>query len=177
MGSLANSSSLQTTIQDEIWLLPLSAFSQLSLLMLKPSLRLRLMPTMAITTAMDWLTTDTGTPTTATTATPMPTMATTTTRGPLMLSQRLMLSMDIMGTDWPTTGTGMDWLTTATTAMLTPMPTGTTTARGLLMLSPRLMLSMAITTVMLLTVMPTVDTTAILMPTMATTATITESNL
>merc|ERR1712244_103945 len=135
--------------------------------MLKPSLRLRLMPTMTITTAMDWLTTDTGTPT----------MASTTARGPLMLSQRLMLSMDIMGTDWPTTGTGMDWLTTATTAMLTPMPTDTTTARGLLMLSPRLMLSMAITTVMLLTVMPTVDTTAILMPTMATTATITESNL
>merc|ERR1711981_1343464 len=98
----------------------------------------------------------------------MPTMATTTARGPLMLSQRLMLSMDIMGTDWPTTDT------TATPMLIT---TDTTTARGPLMLSPRLMLSMAITTVMLLTVMPTVDTTAILMPTMATTATTTESNL
>ena len=67
--SLANSSSLQTTIQDEIRCkysthtvslspsllthniyrpLPLSAFSQLSLLTLKPSPRLRLMPTMVI---------------------------------------------------------------------------------------------------------------------------------
>merc|ERR1712172_431206 len=70
MGSLANSSSLQTTIQDEIRckystkivlgspslltyniyrLLSLSAFSQLSLLTLKPSPRLRLMPTTAAT--------------------------------------------------------------------------------------------------------------------------------
>merc|ERR1711953_159192 len=138
-------------------LLPLSAYSQPSLPTLKPSPRLRLMPTMAITTAMDWPTTDTGTLTMATTATPMPTMATTTARGPLMLSQRLMLTMDIMGTDLPTTDTGMDWLTMATaTAMLTPTPTATTT-------------------VMLLTVMPTVDTTAIPMPTMATTATTTES--
>merc|ERR1712226_1162632 len=69
MGSLANSSSLQTTIQDEIRckystqillgstslltyniyrLLSLSAFSQLSLLTLKPSPRLRLMPTTAV---------------------------------------------------------------------------------------------------------------------------------
>merc|ERR1739846_59175 len=137
----------------------------------KPSPRLRLMPTMAITTAMD-------SPTTATTATPMPTMATTTARGPLMLSQRLMLTMDVMGTDLPTTDTGMDWLTMATTApMLTPTPTDTTTARGPLMLSQRLMLTTATTTVMLLTVMPTVDTTVILMPTMATTATTTESNL
>merc|ERR1739845_168046 len=151
---------------------------QPSLPTLKPSPRLRLMPTMAITTAMDWPTTDTGTLTMATTATPMPTMATTTARGPLMLSQRLMLTMDIMGTDLPTTDTGMYWLTMATTApMLTPTPTDTTTARGPLMLGLRLMLTTAITTVMLLTVMPTVDTTAILMPTMATTATITESNL
>merc|ERR1739842_198325 len=132
MGSLANSSSLQTTIRDETVALPLSAFSQPSLPTLKPSPRLRLMPTMATTTAMDW----------------------------------------------PTTDTGMDWLTMATTApMLTPTPTDTTTARGPLMLSQRLMLTTATTTVMLLTVMPTVDTTAILMPTMATTATITESNL
>merc|ERR1739845_178205 len=122
---------------------------QPSLPTLKPSPRLRLMPTMAITTAMDWPTTDTGTLTMAATATPMPTMATTTARGPLMLSQRLMLTMDIMGTDLPTTDTGMDWLTMATTApMLTPTPTDTT-ARGPLMLSQRLMLTTAITTVML----------------------------
>merc|ERR1739845_111786 len=87
---------------------PLSAFSQLSLLMLKPSPRLRLMPTMAITTAMDWPTTGTDMLTMATTATLMLTMATTTARGLLMLSPRLMLTMAIT--------TAMDWLTTATTA-------------------------------------------------------------
>merc|ERR1739848_687875 len=58
MGSLANSSSLQTTIQDEIRPLPLSAFSQLSLLTLKPSPRLRLRPIMAIMD-MAWPTTGT----------------------------------------------------------------------------------------------------------------------
>merc|ERR1739844_29382 len=96
-------------------------------------------------------------------------MATTTARGPLMLSQRLVLTMDVMGMDWPTMATA--------TAMLTPTPTDTTTARGPLILSQRLMLTTATTTVMLLTVMPTVDTTAILMPTMATTATATISKL
>merc|ERR1711881_441285 len=120
MGSLANSSSLQTTIQDEICCLPLSAFSQLSLLMLKPSPRLRLMPTMAITTAMDWPTTGTDTLTMATTATLMLTMATTTARGLLMLSPRLMLTMAITtAMDWPTTDTDMLTMATTATLMLT----------------------------------------------------------
>merc|ERR1739847_167050 len=115
-------------------LLPLSAFSQLSLLMLKPSPRLRLMPTMAITTAMDWPTTGTDMLTMATTATLMLTMATTTARDLLMLSPRLMLTMVTMDMDWPTTDMDMDWLTMATTATL--MLITTTTARGLLTLSP-----------------------------------------
>merc|ERR1711953_949866 len=134
MGSPANSSSLQTTIQDEIRckysthiglislphityisrLLPLSAFSQLSLLMLRPSPRLRPMPTTA-TMVMDWL---------------------------------------IMAT-----------------ATVTPMLMVTTTARDLQMLSPRPMPTTATITVMLLTVMLTVVTTATLMPTMDTTDT------
>merc|ERR1739847_217585 len=128
-------------------LLPLSAFSQLSLLMLKPSPRLRLMPTMAITTAMDW----------PTTGTLMLIMATTTARDLLMLSPRLMLTMVTMDMDWPTTD--MDWLTMATTATLMLITTATTTARGLLTLSPLLMATMAT-----------------LMLTTATTATTTESN-
>merc|ERR1719373_236257 len=108
-----------------------------------PSPRLRLMPTTAITTAMDWPTMDM--------ATPMPTMATTTERGLLMLSPRLM----------PTTATttATDWLTTAM-----DMPTmDTTTERGPLMLSPRLMLSTATTATLTPptdTAMPTMDTTA-----------------
>merc|ERR1739847_108495 len=102
-------------------LLPLSAFSQLSLLMLKPSPRLRLMPTMAITTAMDW----------PTTGTDMLIMATTATRDLLMLSPRLMPTMAItMDMDWPTTD--MDMLIMATTATLMLITTATTTARGLL---------------------------------------------
>merc|ERR1739848_941342 len=133
-------------------LLPLSAFSQLSLLMLKPSPRLRLMPTMAITTAMDWPTTGTDMLIMATTATLMLTMATTTARDLLMLSPRLMLTMVTMDMD-------MDWLTMATTATLMLITTATTTARGLLTLSPLLM-----------------PTMATLMLTTATTATTTESN-
>merc|ERR1711953_1035127 len=181
MGSPANSSSLQTTIQDEIRckysthiglislphityisrLLPLSAFSQLSLLMLRPSPRLRPMPTTA-TMVMDW-------PIMATaTVTPM-LMVTTTARDLQMLSLRPMpttATTTVM--DWPTTATAT--LTTATTA--TPMLTmDTTTARGPPMLSPLLMLTTATITVMLLTVMLTVVTTATLMPTMDTTDT------
>merc|ERR1712223_1284252 len=72
-------------------LLPLSAFSQLSLLMLRPSPRLRPMPTTA-TMVMDWPIMATATLTTATTATPMLTMDTTTARGPPMLSPLLMLT-------------------------------------------------------------------------------------
>merc|ERR1712048_56280 len=105
MGSLANSSSLQTTIQDEIRRkpLPLSAFSQLSLLTLKPSPRLRLMPIMAIMD-MAWPTTGTdmvwlimGTATLATLI-----MATTTARGLLMPSPRLMPCMEDMDITWAT---------------------------------------------------------------------------
>merc|ERR1719410_1555808 len=142
-------------------LLPLSAFSQLSLLTLKPSPRLRLMPTTAITTGTVWLTTDT----------PMLTMATTTARGLLMLSPRLMPSTDTTDTDWLTTDTDMAWLTMDTMVMPSLMLMVTTTARGLLMLSPRLMPTTDITTATLPTAMLTVDTTAILMLTMATTAT------
>merc|ERR1712113_1185407 len=166
MGSLANSSSLQTTIQENLLLLPLSAFSQLSLLTLKPSPRLRLMPTTAITTGTVWLTTGTGMLIMDTTDTPMLTMATTTARGLLMLSPRLMPSTDTTDTDWLTTDTDMAWLTMDTMVMPTLMLMVTTTARGLLMLSPRLMPTTDITTAML-----PVDTTAILMLTMATTAT------
>merc|ERR1712173_366768 len=134
--------------------------------MLKPSPRLRLMPTMVITMDMAW----------PITGTVMPIMATTMARGPLMLSPRLMLTMaTITVTASPTTGTVM--LTTVTTATLTFTTTDTTTARGPLMLSPLLMLSMAITTVMPLTVMLTAVTTATLMLTMATTDTITENKL
>merc|ERR1712172_98492 len=89
MGSLANSSSLQTTIQENPLLLSLSAFSQLSLLTLKPSPRLRLMPTTAATvmalpttgTAMAWLTVVT----TVLMLTPMELTDTTTARGLLRL--------------------------------------------------------------------------------------------
>merc|ERR1739848_660081 len=170
MGSLANSSSLQTTIQENPLLLSLSAFSQLSLLTLKPSPRLRLMPTMAIMvtalpttgTVMVWLTTGT----TVLMLTLMLT-DTTTARGPLrlrlspppLLSPLLMPTMvTITVTALPTTGTVMVWLTTGTTA------------RGPLMLSPLLMLTTVITTVMPHTVMLTAATTATLMLT-ATTAT------
>merc|ERR1739848_40027 len=134
MGSLANSSSLQTTIQENPLLLSLSAFSQLSLLTLKPSPRLRLMPTTAIMatalpttgTVMVWLTTGT----TVLMLTLMLT-DTTTARGPLrlrlspppLLSPLLMPTMVIITvTALPTTGTVM--LTTATTATL--MLTATT---------------------------------------------------
>merc|ERR1712203_524799 len=97
MGSLANSSSLQTTIQENPLPLPLSAFSQLSLLTLKPSPRLRLMPTMAIMdmalpttgTVMAWLTTVTMVMLT------LMLTDTTTARGPLMLSPLLMLTTAI----------------------------------------------------------------------------------
>merc|ERR1711899_376595 len=133
-------------------LLPLSAFSQLSLLTLKPSPRLRLMPTTAITTGTVWLTTGTGMLIMDTTDTPMLTMATTTARGLLMLSPRLMPSTDTTDTDWLTTDTDMAWLTMDTMVMPTLMLTDTTTAT-------------------LPTAMLTVDTTAILMLTMATTAT------
>merc|ERR1712203_694081 len=166
MGSLANSSSLQTTIQENPLPLPLSAFSQLSLLTLKPSPRLRLMPTMAImdmasltTVTMDMLT-------------PTP-MDTTTARDLLMLSPllRLLLMPTTVATVMalPTTGTVMAWLTTVTMVMLTLMLTDTTTARGPLMLSPLLMLTTAITTVMPHTVMLTAVTTVTLMLTVATT--------
>merc|ERR1739848_615894 len=167
MGSLANSSSLQTTIQENPLLLSLSAFSQLSLLTLKPSPRLRLMPTTAIMatalpttgTVMVWLTTGI----TVLMLTLMLT-DTTTARGPLrlrlspppLLSPLLMPTMVIITvTALPTTGT-------TATLMLTM---ATTTARGPLMLSPLLMLTTVITTVML-----TAATTATLMLT-ATTAT------
>merc|ERR1712172_243643 len=128
MGSLANSSSLQTTIQENPLLLSLSAFSQLSLLTLKPSPRLRLMPTTAATvmalpttgTAMAWLTVVT----TVLMLTPMELTDTTTARGPLRPSPRPMPTTVII-TDmaWPTTGTAM--LTMATTATLT-LPVATT---------------------------------------------------
>merc|ERR1712048_1386532 len=84
-------------------------------------------------------------------------------RGLLMLSPRPMPTMVIiMDTDSPTTGTVMPIM-------------ATTTARGLLMLSPLLTHSTDITTDMLHTVMLTGVTTATLMPTMATMATITEN--
>merc|ERR1711971_654110 len=126
MGSLANSSSLQTTIQENPLLLSLSAFSQLSLLTLKPSPRLRLMPTTAATvmalpttgTAMAWLTVVT----TVLTLTLMLT-DTTTARGPLRPSPRPMPTTVITDMAWPTTGTAM--LTMATTATLT-LPVATT---------------------------------------------------
>merc|ERR1712001_146035 len=176
MGSLANSSSLQTTIKMKSLPLPLSAFSQLSLLTLKPSPRLRLMPTMVIMdmawpttgTVMVWLIT--------VTTVLMPTLMltdTTTARGPLMLSPRLrlMLTMVVMDMAWPTT-TVMVWLITVTvTVMLTLMLTDTTTARGLLMLSPLLTRTTDITTDMLHTVMLTGVTTATLTLTVATTDT------
>merc|ERR1711971_1352162 len=128
MGSLANSSSLQTTIQENPLLLSLSAFSQLSLLTLKPSPRLRLMPTTAATdmalpitrTVMAWLTTVL---TTVLTLTLMLT-DTTTARGPLSPSPRPMPTTVITkDMAWPTTGTAM--LTMATTATLT-LPVATT---------------------------------------------------
>merc|ERR1712203_167046 len=152
MGSLANSSSLQTTIQDDPLPLPLSAFSQLSLLTLKPSPRLRLMPTMVIIMDMAWPTTGTVMPIMVTMATLTLIMATTMARGPLMLSPLLspllMPTMVLTVTALPTTGTVMVWLITVTTVlMLTLMlMTDTTTARGPLMLSPRLrlMLTMAV---------------------------------
>merc|ERR1739848_250993 len=151
MGSLANSSSLQTTIQDEIRPLPLSAFSQLSLLTLKPSPRLRLRPIMAIMdmawpttgTVMVWLT--------MVTMVHMPIlmvlMDTTMARGLLMPSPlpRPMPFMVPMVT--------MVWVTEPTdTATLTLTIMDTTTARGPLMLSPLLTpfmvpMAMAATTV------------------------------
>merc|ERR1711971_1405379 len=128
MGSLANSSSLQTTIQENPLLLSLSAFSQLSLLTLTPSPRLRLMPTMAVMvmalpttgTVMAWDTTGT----TVLMLTPMVLTDTTTA---------------IAVTALPTTGTVMAWLTTVLTTvlMLTLTLTDTTTARGPLTPSPR----------------------------------------
>merc|ERR1712020_333997 len=106
----------------------------------------------------------------------MPTLMLTDTimaRGLLMLSPRPMPTMVIiMDTDSPTTGTVMP--ITVTMATLT-LIMATTTARGLLMLSPLLTHSTDITTDMLHTVMLTGVTTATLMPTMATMATITES--
>merc|ERR1712203_239531 len=162
MGSLANSSSLQTTIQENPLPLPLSAFSQPSLLTPKPSPRLRLMPTMAV---MD---TDSPTGTVMVCTATMVDMATLTltdttmARGPLMQSPRPMHSMVIMVMAWDTTV----WATTvlATTGwvmlvMLTLTLMDTTMARGLLMPSPLLMPTMATTTDMLHTVI-TVDTTA-----------------
>merc|ERR1719350_2118532 len=90
--------------------------------LLRPSLRLRLMPMLTIMPTdmafpmpdMDMVlpTTDTAMPTTDTTAIPMPTMDTTTARGPLMLRPpprllpplrlTLMLSMPPMPTAMPT---------------------------------------------------------------------------
>merc|ERR1712203_844311 len=176
MGSPANSSSLQATIKMNPLPLPLSAFSQLLLLTLKPSPRLRLMPIMVIMdmawptmgTVMVWLIT--------VTTVLMPTLMltdTTTARGPLMLSPRLrlILTMVVMDMAWPTTGTVMFWLITVTTVMLTLMLTDTTTARGLLMLSPLLTRTTDITTDMLHTVMLTGVTTATLTLTVATTDT------
>merc|ERR1711971_110718 len=131
MGSLANSSSLQTTIQENPLLLSLSAFSQLSLLTLKPSPRLRLMPTTAATvmalpttgTAMAWLTVVT----TVLMLTPMELTDTTTARGllrprlspPPLLSPLLMPTMAVTDMAWPITHTVMAWLTTVLTTVLT----------------------------------------------------------
>merc|ERR1712172_294534 len=147
MGSLANSSSLQTTIQENPLLLSLSAFSQLSLLTLKPSPRLRLMPTTAATvmalpttgTAMAWLTVVT----TVLMLTPMELTDTTTARGllrlrlspPPLLSPLLMPTMAVTDMAWPITHTVMAWLTTVPT-----------TARGPLRPSPRPMPTTVITT-------------------------------
>merc|ERR1712203_771524 len=179
MGSLANSSSLQTTIQDDPLLLSLSAFSQLSLLTLKPSPRLRLMPTMAVMatalpttgTVMAWDTTGT----TVLMLTPMVLTDTTTARGPLrlrpppLLSPLLMPTTDVTVTALPTTGTVMAWLTTVLTTvlMLTLTLTDTTTARGPLTPSPRPMPTTVIITDMAW------PTTGTVMLTMATTATLT----
>merc|ERR1712172_450468 len=142
MGSLANSSSLQTTIQENPLLLSLSAFSQLSLLTLKPSPRLRLMPTTA-GTAMAWLTVVT----TVLMLTPMEPTDTTTARGllrlrlspPPLLSPLLMPTTAVTDMAWPITHTVMAWLTTVLTTVLTLtlMLTDTTTARGPLRPSPR----------------------------------------
>merc|ERR1711981_1010764 len=143
----------------------------------KPSPRLRLMPTMVI--IMDMASPITGTVmlTTAIMATLTPIMA-TMARGPLMPSQRPMLSTVITVMASPTTGTDMAWLITAITATLMLTTTDTTTAReGLLMLSPLLTHSTDITIDMLHTVMLTGVTTATPMLTMVTTATTTESKL
>merc|ERR1712110_619748 len=125
------------------------------------------MPTMVI--IMDMASPITGTVmlTTAIMATLTPIMA-TMARGPLMPSQRPMLS---------TVVTVMAWLITAITATLMLTTTDTTTARGLLMLSPLLTHSTDITMDMLHTVMLTGVTTATPMLTMVTTATTTESKL
>merc|ERR1712203_728455 len=132
MGSLANSSSLQTTIQENPLPLPLSAFSQLSLLTLKPSPRLRLMPTMAImdmaslTMVMDMASLTT---VTMGMLTPTP-MDTTTARGPLMLSPLLMLTTAIT-TVMP--HTVMLTAVTTVTLMLTVATTDTDTITKLLL--------------------------------------------
>merc|ERR1719470_707010 len=115
-------------------------------------------------------------------ATTMATMA--MARGPLMpsplplLSPPLMLMLTTDTTDIPlhmlTTDTAMP--TTDTMDTHTDMPTMDTMARGPLMPSPLLMLDtcMDTTDTDIDTDMPITDTTDILMPTMATTAT--ESN-
>merc|ERR1711883_12239 len=110
------------------------------------------MPTMVI--IMDMASPITGTVMLTTAI--MATMA----RGPLMPSQRPMLSTVITVMASPTTGTDMAWLITAITATLMLTTTDTTTARGLLMLSPLLTHSTDITMDMLHTVMLTGVTTA-----------------
>merc|ERR1719213_900388 len=102
------------------------------LLMLRLSLRLRLIRgwLMVMVTHMLTEDTDTDTPDTL-----MLTTATSTARGPLMPSPRLMLMPTMVSMDWVTT----DWdteLTDTDTPMLT---TATTTARGPLTPSLRLM--------------------------------------
>merc|ERR1719384_2541054 len=102
------------------------------LLMLRLSLRLRLIRgwLMVMVTHMLTEDTDTDTPDTL-----MLTTATSTARGPLMPSPRLMLMPTMVSMDWVTT----DWdteLTDTDTLMLT---TATTTARGPLTPSLRLM--------------------------------------
>merc|ERR550539_1158503 len=92
-------------------------------------------------------------------ATLTPIMA-TMARGPLMPSQRPMLSTVITVMASPTTGTDMAWLITAITATLMLTTTDTTTATGLLMLSPLLTHTTDITMDMLHTVMLTMVTTA-----------------
>merc|ERR1712203_1178277 len=173
MGSPANSSSLQATIKMNPLPLPLSAFSQPSLLTLKPSPRLRLMPTMVVMdmawpttgTVMVWLIM-------VTTVLMLPRMVltdTTTARGPLMLSPRLrlMLTMAVMDMAWPTTRTVMVWLimVLTTVLMLTLMLTDTTTARGPLMLSPLLTHT---TDIIMDMAWPTTGTVMRIMATMAT---------